>query len=144
MRRGWILLPLLVACSKSESAQGNVPAAPAALADADIAGTWTGVAMPEGSDSVVARWTQRCGAGSCAGTSEGMTDTIPSTYTLSGDSAVGQSQAYTDPLVPGARVVDSWVLRLSNGKVIGTGAMRLADKPDSTVFRYHFEGSRVP
>lgn len=141
MRRVSILIPLLFACSKSETAQGG---APAALTDADVAGTWKGVAMQEGSDSVFARWTQICGAGVCHGTVEGSTDTIPSTYTLVADSAVGNSQPYDEPTIPGTKVIDSWALHLKEGKVVGTGAFRLATKPDSVLLRYRFDGSRVP
>ena len=58
---------LLVACAKKEAgvtdsstATAAAPAAapaPAALTAADLVGTWTGQSMPEGSDSVLARWT---------------------------------------------------------------------------------------
>ena len=43
MRYGWLLIPLVVvACAKGEQAQGNAEeAAPAALTDAAVAGTWT-------------------------------------------------------------------------------------------------------
>lgn len=141
MRRMLILIPLLFACSKSETAQGG---ASAALTDADLAGTWKGVAMQQGSDSVFAHWTQICGAGACHGMLEGSTDTIPSSYTLAADSALGSSQPYDDPAIPGTKVIDSWVLHLKEGKAVGTGAFLMATKPDSVLMRYRFEGSRVP
>jgi hypothetical protein len=42
------------------------------------------------------------------------------------------------------KVTDHWVVHLRDGKVVGTGEQRLADKPDSVVHRYRFEGSRAP
>jgi hypothetical protein len=144
MRRALILIPLVVACSRSQQTQGNAAAAgPMALTEADIAGTWTGTSMPEGSDSVVVRWTQVCANGACTGTIEGTADTIRSTYTLSGDSAVGKSAPYASADAGGAKAVDSWTVRLRDGKAVGTGALTLADKPDSVLMRYHFEGSRM-
>jgi hypothetical protein len=143
MRRMLLLLPLLVACAKSETPQTNAAAGPMALTDADVAGTWTGTNMPMGSDSVLVQWTQICAAGTCKGIVAGMPDTIMSTYTLMGDSAMGTSAAYSSPTIPGAAVVDSWTVHMQDGKAMGTGMLRLADKPDSVVLRYHFEGSRA-
>ncbi len=144
MRRALLLIPLVVACSRSQQTQGNAAAAgPMALTEADIAGTWMGTSMAEGSDSVVARWTEVCANGACTGTTEGSPDTSRSTYTLSGDSAVGRSTPFASTAAGGARVIDTWTVRLRDGKVVGTGALMLADKPDSVLMRYHFEGSRM-
>ncbi len=144
MRRLLLLVPLLVACAKAENAQMDTAAAgPMALTEADVAGTWTGTSMPMGSDSVLLQWTQICGTGTCKGIVAGMPDTIMSTYTLMGDSAMGTSAAHSDPTVPGAKVMDSWTLHMQGGKVVGNGMVKLADKPDSVVLRYHFEGSRA-
>jgi len=144
MRRVLILIPLVVACSRSPQTQGGAAAAGAmALTEADLAGTWTGTSMPEGSDSVVARWTQVCANGACTETLEGTPDTARSTYTLSGDSCMGRSAPYVSAAAGGATVISAWVVRLRDGKAVGTGALTLADKPDSVLMRYHFEGSRV-
>jgi hypothetical protein len=143
MRRALLLIPLVVACSRAEKTQDNAAAGAMALTEADIAGTWMGTSMPEGSDSVVARWTEVCANGACTGTVEGAADTARSTYTLSGDSCVGRSAPYASSAARGATVIDSWVVRLRDGKAVGTGAITLADKPDSVVMRYRFEGSRM-
>ena len=150
MRRSILLLPLLFACGKAEAPPADTaaaapPPAPAvvALMDADIAGKWAGVTKPEGSDSVVGKWTQECGNGTCKGTIEGMKEVMTSTYVIAGDSAAGTSAAMMDPMLK-MKVTDHWTLRLKDGKVVGTGLNRLADKPDSVVFRYTFEGSRTP
>jgi len=144
MRYTLLLLPLLVACAKSETPQNQTAAAPGpmGLTDADFAGTWVGTSMPEGSDSVVARFTEICGNGTCKGVLEGMPDTIVSTYTLSGDSAMGSAGPYDNPVV-GTSVLESWTVHLRDGKVVGTGMVRLATNPDSVLLRYHLEGSRM-
>ena len=136
----------LVACAGgSETPPADEPAtAMAALTDADLAGTWTGTAMAEGSDSVFAHWTQVCGGGTCRGTSQEAPDTVVSTYTIDADSAMGVAAAVADPTMGGAMVVDHWVVRVSNGTGTGTGYITLADKPDSVVMRYRFSGTRTP
>jgi hypothetical protein len=147
MRRAFLILPFLIACGGAEQAQTDTAAmapAPAMLTEADVAGTWTGVSMPEGSDSVVARWTQICAAGTCKGVIEGQTDTVMSTYRIEGDSSIGTSSAFADPMVQGRMVVDTWVARISGGQVTGTLVTRLADNPDSVVMRSRFTGSRAP
>jgi len=137
----------LVACAKTETppadtASGGTAMAPAAT-EADVAGTWTGTSTPIGSDSVIAKWTSVCAAGSCKGTSEGSTVTVNWAYTLAGDSSVGVSQPYSDPAVTGGQVIDTWVARVNGDNVTGTGALKLASNPDSVVMRYRFSGSRV-
>lgn len=146
MRRVLLLVPFLFACAKAETppvdSAAMATAAPAALTEADVAGTWSGVAMMMESDSVIARWTQVCATGTCRGISEGMKDTVTSTYHLMADSAMGTSEAYSDPAAGGARVIDAFTLRLKDGKVVGTGVLRPDGKPDSVLMRYRFEGSR--
>jgi hypothetical protein len=144
MRYKLLLIPLVVvACAKGEQAQPNA-AANTGLTDAAVAGTWTGTAMPVGSDSVVARWTQVCGSGSCVGTTEGTTDTTRATYTIAGDSVMGTAGAHPSAMAGGAMVTDSWVVHPSGDSATGTGTIRLADKPDSIVLQYHFQGTRHP
>lgn len=150
MRSALMLLPLLVVgCAKSETPKPDsaamAPAPAATLTEADVAGTWTGTAKAAGTDSVMAHWTQICSAGTCRGTSqEDMKDTIPSTYTIMADSAVGQSQPYTPPGMKGGQIVDHWTVHIMNGKVNGTGYYALASKADSVVMRYTFEGAKQP
>ena len=153
MRRTFLLIPLLVACAKTEtqktdSATMAAPAAatPAPVTEADIAGTWTGTAMAQGTDSVISHWTQVCGGGTCKGTStESPKDTVTATYTIAGgDSTMGVSQPQTIPGVKG-KIIDHWTTHNSApGKVTGTGMFTLASKPDSVVMRYRFEGTRNP
>lgn len=147
------MLPVVVAlvgCAKTEAppadtAVAAAPVAPApapSVTEADVAGTWTGTSTPMGSDSVMAKWTQVCAAGSCKGTSEGSKLTVQSTYTLAGDSAVGITKPYREPSIKGGQIIDTWVVHFNGDSATGTGAMKLASKPDSVVVRYSFAGSR--
>lgn len=149
MRRAILLLPLLVACAQNETAQSDsaamAPAAPAALTEAQVAGTWTGVATLAGTDSIIAHWTQVCGNGTCRGTSqEAPNDTVTSTYTLMADSSVGQTSPYTDPSIPGVTIVDHWTVRIAGDSVNGMGRFVLASNPDSVLARYNIRGTRSP
>jgi len=153
MRRTLSLIPVviaLIACAKTETPPADTtaamapepaPMAPVAVTEADVAGTWTGTSKPEGTDTMTIKWTQVCSAGKCKGTTEGSKVTVNSTYTLAGDSAVGASEPYTDPQMK-ARVVDTWIVHFNGDNATGTGAMKLASKPDSVVMRYSFTGSR--
>lgn len=157
MRQGlrhvrWLgALLLIAACKGSEggatdSAAGMtaMPAAPMPLTEADVMGTWKGTTMAMGSDSILNRFTELCGAGVCKGIIDGMKDTMMQTYVLSGDSAIGTSAIYEEPSMKGMKLQDTWVLRIANGKVTGSGHAHLASKPDSIVMRYRFEGVRAP
>ncbi|MEO8577900.1 MAG: hypothetical protein ABI556_14425 [Gemmatimonadales bacterium] len=155
MRRVVMLLPLLVAsvaCSKAETPPADTAAAMAAetppaivvaLTESDVAGTWKGASMPIGSDSVIANWTQVCANGSCKGTREGSKVVINSTYTIAGDSSVGVSAPYSDPTFKGGKLIDTWVAHIHGDSATGTGAGKLASKPDSVVARYRFSGARA-
>ncbi|MEO7502599.1 MAG: hypothetical protein ABIW94_08170 [Gemmatimonadaceae bacterium] len=155
MRRTLNLIPVviaLIACAKTETPPADTAAAmapepaamaPVAVTETDVAGTWTGTSKAEGSDSVVSKWTQVCAAGKCKGTNEGSKAVVNSTYTLAGDSAVGTTTPYSNPMMAkGAKIVDTWVSHINGENVTGTGAMKLASKPDSVVMRYSFTGSR--
>ena len=148
MRRLMLALPFLIACAGSETPPADsaaMVAAPAVLTDADVSGTWTGTSMLEGTDSVVAHWTQVCAAGSCRGTSQEVPgDTVTSTYVLEADSTRGTSQPYVDKTMGGITGIDNWVARISANQVTGTGIFTLASKPDSVLARYRFVGTKAP
>jgi hypothetical protein len=147
MRRYLLVLPFVFACAKGEEMPADsaaMAAAPAALTEADVAGTWTGTAMMEGTDSVFAHWTQVCANGTCRGTStESPKDTVVSTYVIAADSSAGTSVAQTQPGITGM-VIDHWVVRVNGNQATGTGMFTLADKPDSVVMRYRFTGTKQP
>jgi hypothetical protein len=145
MRRYLLIVPLLVACGGSETPPADsAAAAPATLTEADIAGSWSGNLMMEGSDSVVATWSDTCGGGTCRlVVSNALTDTIVSTYTIAGDSAIYTAGPNKDPQT-GAMVNDSGVARIAGNQITGSGIVRLAANPDSVVMRYRFTGTKKP
>ena len=149
MRRYLLILPFVFACAKGEEMPADsaaMAAAPAAITEADVAGTWTGTVTPEGSDSVMAHWTQICAAGTCRFTTqEAPKDTMTATYVIEGDSVRATSLPYSDAMIAkGAMIIDNWVARVSGSQVTGHGMAKLADKPDSVVMRYRFTGTRTP
>ena len=145
MRRLLWAVPFLIACGGAETPPADsAAAAPAALTEADVAGTWTGTAILEGTDSIVAHWTQVCAGGTCRGTSQEDPDTVVSTYVLEADSSRGVSQPFENTTMPGVMLIDNWVARVSGNQVTGTGRFTLAAKPDSVVMRYRIVGSKAP
>jgi hypothetical protein len=147
MRRYLFLIPFVFACGRAETPEADtaaMAAAPAALTEADVAGTWTGTAMMEGSDSVIAHWTNICSAGTCRfTTTESPKDTVTSNYVLEADSMRATSEPYVEPMAGGAMVIDTWVARVAGSQVTGTGMAKLAERPDSVVMRYRFTGSKT-
>ncbi len=147
MRRYLLVVPFLFACAKGEEMPADsaaMAAAPAALTEADVAGTWTGTASTP-TDSVFAHFSIACGMGTCRlTTTENPKDTIQSTYVIAGDSSTGTSSPYADPMAKGAMVIDHYVARVTGGQVNGTGHITLADKPDSVIARYKFTGTKNP
>ena len=151
MRRYLLVVPFVFACAKGEKAPADsaapasapAAAAPAAMTDADVSGTWTGLAKIEGTDSTIAHFSITCGNGTCRNTTrESPKDTIPFTYVLAADRSAGTSSPYPDPGVPGGKVVDHWVARTSGNQVAGHGWLTLANKPDSVLMRYSFNGTK--
>jgi hypothetical protein len=147
MRRLLFAVPLLLACAGSEEMPpADEPAtAMAAVTEADVAGTWTGTAMIEGTDSVFSHWTSVCGGGTCRLTSqEAPADTSVSNYTMDADSVIGTGVPTADPTMGGVMVVDHWVGRVSGGMVTANGWITLAEKPDSVLMRYRVTGTKSP
>jgi hypothetical protein len=146
-----LLAAVLTACSGGETAQTDTaapaaatPPAPAALTAADVAGTWNGESMAEGSDSVVSRWTvTRVSDTESKFVYQGSTDSVSFTTTFDADSMMATSQPFTDPETK-ARVMFRSVGRLSGGTLSGTSAVMLADKPDSVVERGRWRATRAP
>jgi hypothetical protein len=158
MRKTFLVLGAasLVACAKkdagvadsSAAAAAAAPAAPAALTEADLVGTWNGQSMPQSSDSVLAKWTcvqPATGNQSKCVDAAAPKDTTVYTYTLSGDSVMFTSAAYTPPAPPKSpKVIDHVVGRKSGDKWSGTAVTVLASKPDSVVLRTRWEATKSP
>jgi hypothetical protein len=161
MRKTFLLIGAasFVACAKKEggvadssaaaaAAPAPAPAAPAALTAADLVGTWNGQSMAQGSDSVIARWTcvqPATGNESKCVDAAAPKDTSVYTYTISGDSVMFTSAAYTPPAPPKSpKVIDHVVGRKAEDKWMGTSVTTLASKPDSVVMRTRWEATKSP
>ena len=148
MRRYLLVLPFVFACAKGEEMPADsaaMAAAPAALTEADVAGNWSGNLMMEGSDSVVATWTEVCGVGTCRlVVSTAPKDTVVGTYVIAGDSVTYTVAAHPDPSLGGAMITEAGIGRINGGQLTGSGQARLAAKPDSVVMRYRFTGTKTP
>ena len=159
MRKTLLLLGAasLVACAKNEAGEADsataaapavAPAAPASLTPADLVGTYNGQSMAEGSDSVLARWTcvqPATGNESKCVDAAAPKDTTVYTYTITGDSVMFTSAAYTPPTPPKSpQVIDHVVGRKAGDKWMGTSVTVLASKPDSVVMRTRWEATKSP
>ncbi|WP_310570517.1 hypothetical protein [Gemmatimonas sp.] len=143
----------LVACSKgdtpavdSTAMTSTMAAAAAPLTAADVDGSWNGMSMGETSDSVTLRWTTKNIDGT-TGTLmiEGQKDAITFTRTFDADSMIASSTPYANPAdAKGPKLLFRSVGRLKDGKLVGTSANMLADKPDSVVSRGRFVATKAP
>lgn len=156
MRKGRLLIAAvsLVACAKSETPKADstppaaaaAPAAPAAITEADLAAPVNGKVMAQTSDSVLFTFTcSHAASGSVSRCVNAMApkDTTDYTYTISGDSAMWTSAAYTPPTPPKSpKLIDHVVGHLSGGKWTGTTTTVLASKPDSVVMKTRWEATK--
>jgi hypothetical protein len=62
---------------------------------------------------------------------------------VAGDSAVGTTEPYTNPDVKAGKIIDTWTVHFNGESASGTGAFKLASKPDSVVMAYKFTGNRT-
>lgn len=138
---------LLAGCSKPEAPPAEPPAPPPAptLNLADLAGTWNMRTMPEGSDSTLVSYTM-----TLTGTTDGWTinfpgrDPMPMTAMVSGDSVITTVAPYQSMLRKGVQVSTTSVVRLVDGKLVGTTIARYATTGADSVVRLRMEGTRAP
>ena len=145
-----LLAAALVACAKADTSttdtSAGMVAAPAALTPADVAGNWNGTNLAGPGDSVIGRWTAVF-IGDSTGllTLQGAKDSIPYRMTFDADSMIVVSAPYVSSAAPeGSKVTFRGAGRLSDGKLVGSTVMTLADRPDSVVARSRWEATRAP
>jgi len=147
MRRFLLAVPFLFACAKGETPPADsaaMAAAPAALTEADFAGTWSGTATAEGDTTVLAHWSIMCATGTCRlTTAENPKDTVVSSYVLDADSAMGTTQPFADATQGGTMVTEKWAGKVSGNQITGHGTTTLVAKPDSST-RFAFTGTKLP
>lgn len=138
---------LLAGCAKPEAPPAEPPAPPPAptLNLADLAGTWNMKTMAEGSDSALVTYTM-----TLTGTTDGWTinfpgrDPMPMTVMVSGDSVMTSVAPYQSVLRKGVQVSTSSVVRLVDGKLVGTSIARYATTAADSVVRLRMEGTKAP
>ena len=144
---------LLVACGRAENApSADSPAAtptlaaPAALSLADLAGKWTQKTYAENTDSLLV-------TGEVVATADpsGWTLTLPGRpptplrVTVDGDSIITASGPYESVLQKGVQVTTSGVVRMQDGKLVGTTIARYQGVTTAdSVRRLRVEMTRTP
>lgn len=150
MKKAILLAAFLFACAKKDEPAPDTAATavgPPALTASELAGTWSGVIMPEVGDSVLERFTVISPTGTDSKTinQSSPKDTVAVTHMIDGDSVVATSAPYKDNMLPGKpQVTFRAVGRMSGGKLAGTSAVMLASKPDSVLVRTRFEMTKNP
>lgn len=145
-----VLSTALAACgggdaTPADSAGAEPAAAPVATLEG-LAGDWDWVMKPEAGDSVLAKGTSRINAdGTGWSKNEARADTIPFTATIVGDSAIYQSQPYTDDAMP--KEVGQVTFRyagLASTGTSGTGNLSVSpvSKPDTVLVRARVEATK--
>lgn len=122
------------------------------LTVADVTGTYEGVTMAEGSDSVVSTWTVWLSADDAGGAAGKIVnhaapmDTVTFTETISGDSMIGASSTYVPAGSPAGSPEVHWtsVGRVASGNEwTGTVVVMMAGT-DSVIQRSKWKGTRTP
>lgn len=138
----------LIGCAKTETPPAEPPApppAPPAINLADVAGTWTVQARGEGSDSVLVTYTMTATA-----TETGWMIMLPKRppmpvmVTVSADSIMTSVGPYESVLRKGVQVSTMGVLRLQDGKLMGTTMAHYKTAMADSVVRLRAEGTRMP
>ena len=148
MKKAILLAAVLFACAKKDEPAADTAATavgPPALTASELAGTWSGVIMAEGSDSVLQRFTVISPTGMDSKTvNEGSKDTVAVTHLIDADSVVATSAPHSDPTMSKQPVTFRAVGRMVGGKLVGMSTTMLASKPDSVLGRARFELTKTP
>lgn len=151
----WCLVAVLVACGKSkeppaaDSTAMAVPApaddamAAAPLALADLAGTWTMRTMAADKDTTLVTYELVAGAdGSSWKFNFPKRKPVPVRVEVSGDSVITEAGPYESLLRKGVQVTTNSVLRMQDGKLVGTTVAHYATSGPDTVRQLRIEGTR--
>jgi hypothetical protein len=145
----------LAACSKpkeeppameSTAAAPETPAAPAPIALADIAGKWNVRTMAESGDSTLVTY-ELVASGDTSGWSLNFPKRKPvpmRVLAVAGDSVVTEAGPFESVLRKGIKVTTNTVLRLQDGKLVGTTIAHYATSGADSVRNLRMEGTRAP
>jgi hypothetical protein len=144
----------LVACSKpkeqpameSTAAAPETPAAPAPIALADVAGKWNVRTMAESGDSALVTY-ELVASADTSGWSLNFPKRKPvpmRVVAVAGDSIVTEAGPFESVLRKGIKVTTNTVLRLQDGKMVGTTIAHYATSGADSVRNLRMEGTRAP
>ena len=144
----------LVGCNKpkeeppmeSTAAAPETPAAPAPIALADIAGKWSVRSMTESGDSTLVTY-ELVASGDTSGWSLNFPKRKPipmRVVAVAGDSIVTEAGPFESVLRKGIKVTTNTVLRLQEGKLVGTTIAHYATSGADSVRNLRMEGTRAP
>jgi hypothetical protein len=144
----------LVGCNKpkeeppmeSTAAAPEAPAAPAPIALADIAGKWSVRSMTESGDSTLVTY-ELVASGDTSGWSLNFPKRKPvpmRVVAVAGDSVVTEAGPFESVLRKGIKVTTNSVMRLQDGKLVGTTIAHYATSGADTVRNLRIEGTRAP
>lgn len=144
----------LVGCNKpkeeppmeSTAATPEAPAAPAPIALADIAGTWSVRTMAETGDSVLVTYELVTSSDTSAWSLNfPKRKPIPMhVVAVAGDSVVTEAGPFESALRKGIKVSVQNVIRLQDGKMVGTTVAHYVTAGADSVRNLRFEGTRAP
>ncbi|MFN2567695.1 MAG: hypothetical protein ABR499_22095 [Gemmatimonadaceae bacterium] len=144
----------VLACARSDdaatdTATGAVAATatpPATISLADVAGRWTVRAVPETGDTTAVVSQLNASADT-----SGWTMTLPNrppvptrVVAVAGDSIVTENGPYESVLRKGVQVRTRSVMRLRDGKLVGTTVARYSTTGADSVLRLRTEATRTP
>jgi hypothetical protein len=143
----------LVGCSKpkeeppieSTAAAPETPAAPAPIALADVAGKWSVRTMAESGDSTLVTY-EMVTTSDTSGWSLNFPKRKPvpvRVLAVSGDSVVTEAGPFESVLRKGIKVTTRSVLRLQDGKLVGTTVAHYATTGADSVRNLRMEGTRA-
>ena len=144
----------LVSCSKpkeeppmeSTAAAPETPAAPAPVALSDFAGKWAVRTMAETGDSALVTY-ELVASGDTSGWSLNFPKRKPvpmRVVAVAGDSVVTEAGPYESVLRKGIKVTTNTVLRLQDGKLVGTTIAHYATSGADSVRNLRMAGTRAP
>ena len=147
-----ILLVGVVACRPAadqpaaDTTASVAPPAPAPLALADLAGTWDMKSMAEGSDSVLVTFELMATADTTGWMQHfAGRDPIPMrVLAVAGDSVITETGPFESVLRPGVQVTTHSVMRLQDGRLVGTTIARYKTSGPDSVVRIRTAGTRRP
>ncbi|HET9040075.1 MAG TPA: hypothetical protein VFN40_07890 [Gemmatimonadales bacterium] len=144
---------VLVGCNKPKeqpamdttAAAPEAPAGPAPIALADVAGKWSVRVMPESGDSTLLTYELVATADPSGWTLNfPKRPPVPARVTAAGDSIVTEAGPYESVLRKGVQVTTNGVMRLVDGKLVGTTTAHYAASGADSVLSLRFEGTRAP